>query len=275
MRRFIVISMLLAVPFCFAQGEPGQALVDRALATELRAAQDTQHPMCYRTRKSSPRLTSTKEICETRDGAVARLVAVGDRPLSPDDEQKEAARLDALLADPGRQRHRKLSEVEDTQRALRVMRALPGAFLYQYVGSGTGGTGRVEKFTFRPNPHFSPPSLETQVLVAMSGQIWIDAAQGRVVHLEGSLERDVDFGWGLLGRLSKGGWIALDQADVGEHQWRVVRFKMSMSGRVLFRNKVFDTEEVQNHYAPVQTSLDYREAIRMLRSQPVAALNGR
>ena len=58
-----------------------QALVNRALATESRAAQDlshVNHPMRYRLRKSSPRLTSTKEIVETREGFVARLVAIDE-----------------------------------------------------------------------------------------------------------------------------------------------------------------------------------------------------
>ncbi len=54
----------------------------RALANELRAAQDTSHPMRYQLRKTSPRLTTTKEIYETRDGDVARLVAINDKPLS-------------------------------------------------------------------------------------------------------------------------------------------------------------------------------------------------
>ena len=62
-----------------------QALVERALATELRTAQDPNHPMRYRLRKTSPRLTSTKEIVETRDGDVARLVSIFDKPLSPAD----------------------------------------------------------------------------------------------------------------------------------------------------------------------------------------------
>ena len=69
--------------------------------------------MRYRLRKSSPRLTSTKEIVETREGAVARLLAIDDKPLSQDDEHKEQARLDGLLADPGLQRHRKQSEDQD------------------------------------------------------------------------------------------------------------------------------------------------------------------
>jgi len=32
----------------------------------------------------------------------------------------------------------------------------------------------------------------------MTGELWIDAAQERVVRLEGHLQRDVDFGWGIL-----------------------------------------------------------------------------
>jgi len=37
-----------------------------------------------------------KRFAETIDGDVARLIEIGDRPLSPEDEQREQARLDAL-----------------------------------------------------------------------------------------------------------------------------------------------------------------------------------
>ena len=245
-----------------------QALVERAIAAEMRTAQDTSHPMRYRLRKSSPRLTSVKEILETRDGAVARLLSIADRPLSAEDEEKEQARLDGLLSDPSRQRHRKQSQDDDTGRALKVLRALPEAFLYQFAGTGWGPAGKVEKFTFKPNPQFNPPDLETQVLTALTGEIWIDAAQSRVTRLEGHLRQDVDFGWGILGRLNKGGWIVIDQADVGGRQWRIVRFQMVMSGRVLFKNKSFDTVEEQTQFAPLPAALGYRQAIQMLRAAP-------
>jgi hypothetical protein len=264
-----MLLLMLAAP---SQGQPAtapvqsDALVAQVLAVEVRTAQDTQHPMRYRLRKSSPRLTSTKEIFETRDGAVVRLVAINDRPLSPADEQKEQARLTLLLSDPSRQQHRKLAEDEDQRRALKVLRALPKAFLYQFAGFGVGPTGKVEKFNFRPNPRFNPPDLETQVLTAMSGEIWIDTTQGRVTRLEGHLQQDVDFGWGILGRLDKGGWIVIEQADVGEHQWRIVRFQMAMNGRVLFKNRTFDTEEEESHFAPIPPGLGYAQAIQMLRT---------
>ena len=255
------------IPDLLPSAQP-QELVQRALAAELHAIQDTSHPMRYLLRKTSPRLTTTKDILETGDGAVARLLMVGDKPLTPVQEQEEQTRLNGLLRDPNRQNHRKQAEDQDTERALKVLRALPAAFLYQYAGSAGTPAGTVEKFTFRPNPTFNPPDLETQILTAMSGEIWIDADRQRVVRLEGHLLRDVDFGWGILGRLDKGGWIVIEQADVGGDQWRTVRFQMSMSGRVLFKTRVFDTEEEESRFSPLPTGLDYRQAIQMLRSDP-------
>ncbi len=249
-----------------------QALVVRALANELRAAQDPSHPLRYQLRKTSLRLTTTKEIYETKDGDVARLVAINDKPLSAADEQQEEARLYALASDPGKQRRRKQAEDTDAGRALKVLRALPSAFVYQYAGSGMGPTGRVEKFVFRPDPNFSPPDLETQILTEMAGEIWIDGAHERVVRLEGHLQQDVNFGWGILGRLNKGGWIVIEQADVGPDmgpgmgidQWRTVHFQMAMSGRVVFKDRTFDTTEDETRFAPLPVGLGYQKAIEML-----------
>lgn len=274
-----IVSRLLPLLWMFswagaAQGQPAaltptqaQAMVARALATETSTARDLSHPMRYRLRKSSPRMTSTKEIAETRDGDVARLIALNDQPLSKDDEQHEEARLDALLSDPARQRHRKQSEESDTGIVLKLLRMLPQAFLYEYEGVGQGPSGAVEKFHFRPNPAFSPPDMETQALTAMSGELWIDAAQERVVRLEGHLQQDTNYGLGILGKLDKGGWIVLEQGEVGTGQWRIVRFQIKMSLRILFKMKDFDSVQEMSQYTPLPASLNYRQAIQMLRGQ--------
>jgi hypothetical protein len=258
-----------------AQGQPAaltptqaQELVARALATETRTARDLSHPMRYRLRKSSPRLTTTKEIAETRDGDVARLVAINDQPLSQADEQLEQARLDALLSDPSRQRHRKQSEESDTGIVLKLLRMLPQAFLYEYEGVGQGSSGTVEKFRFRPNPDFSPPDIETQALTAMIGELWIDATEERVTRLEGHLQQDTNYGWGILGKLDKGGWIVLEQANVGAGQWRIARFQIKMELRILFKTKDFDSTQEMTAYTPIPDGIDYRQAIQMLRGEP-------
>jgi hypothetical protein len=249
--------------------------VQHALETEVLAAQDTTHPMRYRLRKSTPRLTSIKEIVETKDGAVARLLSINDNPPSDADRQKDDSRLDALLADPGRQHKRKQTEQEDRGRALKVLRALPKAFLYSYAGPAVNGSQTLDRYTFTPNPKFDPPDLETQVLTALAGEILIDPVHDRVVRLEGRLQQDVDFGWGILARLNKGGWLVIEQANIGEDQWRIVRFQMVMNGRVLIRTRSFDTTEEQTQFTPVPIGMNYQQAIQLLRPAPGTTSNGK
>ncbi len=278
MRGFILLCLLLwavqapgqlAIP---ASGSlspaQAQAYVDRVLGHELRAVEDPNHPMRYQLRKSTPRLTTTKEIIETRDGDVARLISINGKPLNAAEEQKEQARLDGLLSDPSRQQRRKQSEDADQERVIKVLRALPNAFLYQYAGSGESPAGEVEKFTFRPNPAFDPSGMELHVLSVMAGQIWIDPAAERVVRLEGRLQHSVDFGWGILGRLDKGGWIVIEDANVFGDQWRIVHFQMNMRGRILFQSRNFDMVEDESRFEPLPVGLGYREAIKMLRADP-------
>ena len=253
-------AAMLAQPLTSAQS---QALIQRTLATEVRLAQDPAHPMRFLLHKSSPNLTTTKRIIETRDGAVARLISVFDRPLSPSDEQKEEQRLNDLYNDPGRQNHRKHSEDADASIVLKLLRMLPSAFLYE--DAGPGSRPGIERFRFRPNPNFNPPDLESQSLNALNGELWIDTTQERVTHLEGHLQRDTSYGWGVLGRLDKGGWVILEQAEVAPHQWRIVRLQLKMNLRILWKNKIFDTTEEMSSYAPVQPGMDYRQAIRILR----------
>src|SRR3569833_753465 len=89
-KSLILLFLLTSVALCAQDA----GLVQRALTNEVRAATDAQHPMRYFLRKASPRLITTKEICETADGAVARLVAVNDAPLSPKKKQHKQTRLE-------------------------------------------------------------------------------------------------------------------------------------------------------------------------------------
>ncbi|MFP5235540.1 MAG: hypothetical protein ACLGSD_06535 [Acidobacteriota bacterium] len=269
--RLIPLSLAVA-PFALGQNPlqtptPDAALVRRALANELAAAQNTEHPMRFRLRKWSPRLTTTKEMVETRDGTIAMLVAVNDRPLDRAQQQKEETRLRDLFANPGKQRHRQQAQVQDTARALKVLRALPAAFIYQYAGQVLHGASTLVRFDFKPNPAFNPPDLETQALTALAGEIWIDPVGLRVVRLDGRLRDDVDFGWGILGRLYRGGWISIEQADVGAGVWRIVRFQMKMSARVVIRTRTFETTEDESDFAPVPFGLNYRQGIELLQAR--------
>ncbi len=244
--------------------EQTQDLVRRVLRTEQEAAWDTSHPMRYQLRKSSPRLSTTRMIVETRDGDVARLIAVNDSPLSLPEKQAQDQRLQALLHDPGLQKHRQEREQGDAERARKIIRALPDAFLYRFGGIVETPQGSSYRLTFQPNPDFDPHDLEAQALKAMAGEMWIDIAQQRVVRLECKRLHEVDYGWGLFAKLDQGGSLLLEQADVGDHHWRTTHMVLSMNARILLKTINLDTTLELSDFAPVPKGISYQQAIQML-----------
>lgn len=242
-------------------------MVKRVLQTELNAATDTSHPMQYRLRKMSPRLATTKMIVETKDGDVAHLIAINDNPLSDQDRQNEEIRLKGLLNDPGQQRHRMEREQGDSQRARKIIRALPDAFLYAYAGVVETPQGPSYRMTFQPNPNFDPQDLDAQVLKGMAGELWIDVAQQRVTRLQGKRIKDVDYLGGILGKLDQGGTLLLEQADIGNGQWRTTHLVLVMDARILFKIIKLDTTLQLSQFSPVAAGLSYQQAIQMLESQ--------
>jgi hypothetical protein len=256
----------IAAPPAPLSDEETQVLVKRVLQTELKAAEDTAHPMQYRLRKMSPRLATTKLIIETKDGDVARLIAINDGPLNAEDQKSEETRLQSLLNDPSLQRHRQEREQGDTERVRKVMRALPDAFHYQFAGIADTPQGPSYRLSFQPNPNFAPQDIEAQVLKGMAGELWIDVAQQRVTRLEGKRIHDVDYGWGILGKLDQGGTLLLEQADVGNRQWRTTHMVLVMNARVLLKPVKLDTTLELSQFSPVTTGMSYQQAIQMLQS---------
>jgi hypothetical protein len=267
----------------FAQGDDAApdpvALVRRASQNELKAG-DGNHPYRYQLHKVDDAKVTTKEIVETKDGDVARLIAVDDKPLDADTQKAEIDRLTNLAAHPELQAHRHKREQEDSNRANEMIRLLPDAFLYKYEGMVDGPNSPCYRLSFQPNPNFKPPDREGEVYHGMAGELWIDKGQERMVKLDAHLIADVDFGWGILGRLYKGGIIVVEQADVGDHHWETTHMKLSLTGKaLLIKSLNFQTTEDASHFEPVPPQMGYQNAIKMLlntnESSQVAEGHGR
>ncbi len=78
----------------------------------------------------------------------------------------------------------------------------------------------------------------------------------------------------MLGELDKGGWVQIDQADVGGRQWRIVHLQLKMNGRILLKTKNSDSVQDYTEFAPIPTGISYKQAIQMLRSIPAAGAQG-
>ncbi|MFT4112230.1 hypothetical protein [Silvibacterium sp.] len=241
-------------------------LVRRAAENELKSS--SLHPYRYQLHKIDDGRISTKMIVETKDGDVARLVAYGDKPLGPIGYQNEVDRLKTLLDHPEIQEHRRKREQEDSNRANEMIRMLPDAFLYHSEGLVDGPSGPAFRLTLKPNPSFHPPDREAEVYAGMEGELWIDQKQERMVRLDVHLIDDVNFGWGILGKLYKGGSILVEQKDVGDGHWEQFHFKMDLHGKALmFKTLNLSTTEDESDFAPVSAGWGYQDAVKFLLAQ--------
>src|SRR5438445_6073660 len=108
------------------------------------------------------------------------LVAIHDHPLTPEQRQAESARLERFMNDPAELKKKAKQEKEDADRVLKIMKALPDAFLYERDGTelGTEGVGKagdeLVRLKFRPNPGYNPQSREQQVINALQSSNIID-----------------------------------------------------------------------------------------------------
>jgi hypothetical protein len=243
------------------------ALVRAASWNELHSS-NSGHPFRFRLRKQDENGSTTKDIIETKDGDVARLVAVNDNPLTPDRAKAERDRLDNLLAHPELQAHRHKKEQEDSSRENEMVRLLPDAFIYTYRGIVDTPSGPAWRLEFTPNENFLPPDREAQLYHGMAGELWIDCAQKRMARLDAHLIADVNFGWGVIGRLYKGGTILVIQKDVGENHWETLHLKLNLTGKILMvHNVVFQSTEDSSDHKPVSNTLTYKDAIHILEGE--------
>ena len=262
----LVPSLQAALAQTFPPASDVVALVRRASQNELHSSAPP-YPVRYKLRKQDDKGITTKEIVETKDGDVARLIARNDKPLSPDEDKAELDRLNNLLAHPEIQEHRHKREQEDSGRADEMTRLLPDAFLYTDLGTVPGPNGPARRLAFKPNPGFRPPDREAEVYHGMEGELWLDEGQERIVKLDAHLIDDVNFGWGVLGKLYKGGSLSIEQKDVGHRHWEATLLKLNLTGMALMvKSLSFQTTETSTGFEPVPLNMSYQDAVHLLES---------
>ena len=247
-----------------AETDPA-ALVRKVSQNELTNSYGHRPSMRYQLRKVTDKSDTTKEIVETGDGAVARLIAISGNALAPERAQQEAQRLHSISSDPAIEAHRRSSEKRDAQRVDEIMRLLPDAFVYRYTGTIDTALGPAIRLTFGPNPKFSPPDLISRVLTGIRGEIWINPGDLRVVRVDGHIFKTVDYGWGLLGTLDPGGTVRLEQTKTSECGWQLAHLSIHLHGRALLLKRLrVSIEETATDYHLVPSSWTYRDAVRWL-----------
>ena len=248
-------------------------LVREAVAHEVASANSPAKHI-FVSRKQTPRGSQTRLYVETTDAMAGMLIANDDQPLSAEQQQAEMDHLRWLEQSPDQLRKKHTREKEDADRSLRILKALPDAFRYEYAGTepGSASMGKegheLARLTFTPNPNYSPPTRVEQVLAGMQGYVCVDLDERRIAKIDGTLFRDVGFGWGLIGHLDKGGHFLVQQADVGGGSWEITTMSLRMTGKILiFKSISMSSDEVLTDFARVPDDLTFAKGVELLKAE--------
>ena len=245
---------------------PANDLLRQAVANENAAANSAYFAWMDRLQK--PHGSVTKFMVNTPQGILSRTVAINDQPLSADERRQDDERDNRLL-DAEKMREKAKKQQEDQQHIERLLAALPDAFHCEY--SSASHEERSLMMECSPNPKFSPPNYESQVLLGMNAEIDIDRDEKRITRIAGTLFKDVTFGWGFLARLNRGGRIEINQSKVTGKHWGITHMQLDFEGHLIVV-KPLHIEETESswNYRPVP-GMSVAQALEFLRSNSGAS----
>jgi len=265
--------ILLGIPALPQSVPSGQLsandLAQRVVTNELNFQDDHTHWM-YRLEKEQNGKTLVEEIVETKNGSLSRLLSINDRSLTAKQQLEEDHRVQELMTSRSAQQKLRRALEAETLQGRRLFKMLPAAFVFNYAGS----EGNLVKLSFRPNQSFHPPSMEARVFHDMEGEMWVDCKQERLAGFDGHLTQSVNFGFGLLGHLDKGGHFEVRQAEVVPGHWDMTTLSLEMTGKALLFATI-GVQKRENHkdFRRVSDDLTLTEAASILNNQTVVADN--
>jgi hypothetical protein len=249
-------------------------IVRKAVQNEIRAANDSSARFLFHGIKTTPKGSTTRIYVEAKDVTAGLVVAYNGKALSPEQRRDEEARVERFINTPGELQKKREQEHENAEHTMRIVRALPDAFLFEYAGDepGSVGVGRVGaplvKLKFRPNPRYEPPSHVEEVLTGMQGFVLIDTARYRLASIDGTLFKEVAFGWGILGHLDPGGRFVVAQQEVGDNHWEISSMTLHFTGKILlFKSLSITSTEVFTAFRQVAPDLTFAQAVELLKKE--------
>ena len=250
------------------------SLARDAIANEVRLIQYDGAYLRYRVHTKDSKGDQVRDVLESKDGTVARLVLRNGRPLSSDEDAGEHQRLQEMLDSPSAFQKHIQKDRSGKKTAVDLIKLLPDAMLFGFVNGQPQREGwsasRAAEYVidFKPNPQWTPPTMVSQVLTGIGGRCWIDPATHHLTRLELNVIQPVNFGFGVFARIYPGGTVAMEQQPVGETRWVVDRFTEHVTVRALMvRTMNEDTDLFASSFTLVPP-MSYQEAIHLLLTTP-------
>jgi len=250
-----VLFLLLIPASVLAQVSPRE-MVEQMVHNELESQKEPRYWM-YLDRTEKPGRTEVDRVIQTPECWLSWPVSLNGKAPTEREIRNARGQLKSLVNDASVRKKNREDIDADGRKSDELLKMLPDAFLF----ARDGRQGKSVRLKFRPNPRYRPPSNEAKVFHSMKGILLIDAREIRLAQLSGSLMSDVEFGFGILGKLRKGGTFEVVQSEVAPNDWEVSLLDVHISGRALFFHTIGEQQrEVRSQFQPVRPQLSLAEA---------------
>jgi hypothetical protein len=270
-RSILPFVLLASVSSSVAAVPPRDArtLVRAVVANELQADANDHSRWMYRDENGVPNRGSVKLVIQTAQGDLSKTIERDGHPLTQEQQKEDEQRIDAFVQDASLRQKQKRDHEQDSAKASALTKMLPDAFLWAIAGQN----GAETTLRFKPDPQFRPPTREARVFAAMEGTMVVNIEQKRIQELKGTLTRDVNFGFGLLGKLQKGGTFEIERQQIAPRIWAITITHVHIRGRALiFKSIGEEQDEVSSRYHPTPPSLSLEAAAKMLKDGSAARM---
>lgn len=249
-----------------APQQSAQEFVKKMVENELKCENADKTHWRFRKVDVKPGRSETWDVIETKNGEIERLLDVDSHALTRQEREADQARLHTFLRSANEEASKKKSAGADSNKEQQLLKMLPDALSYEYAGKD----GDLIKLTFKPNPRFRAATREAEVFHHMTGELVIDGKRMRLSELRGRLVSRVNFGYGLLGHLNKGGTFNVKQGMVTTDHWDMTLLDTELTGKALFFKTISVREKlIESAYQRVSDSLTLEQAAQLLEKNPV------
>jgi len=241
--------------------ESAQQLVADVIYNELHDRESDSFWQ-YRSVRQAGKQDIVREQVETAEGPIYRVLEDHGNPLDVASRRREDKRIEGLIQNRAAMDRIEQEHLKDEARLTNIMEMLPQAFLFQYEGPDEGDAVRI---AFAPNPAFKPESYEARVIHAMGGTLVVNQRLKRMIEMDGHVLERVNFGYGVLGYIEKGGSFEIQRVQVSEQHWKTSLVEVHVQGKVLlFENVEKEQRESRSDFYPVPHDISLAEARTLL-----------
>ena len=213
--------------------------VRAAVAAELHANDTDKSNWTYRESNSTDDKHAVYTTIETPQGSLRRLIEMNGHTLSQQAAATETDRIQHYVGDTNAQARARKAGAHDDAQATEMLKMLPNAFIWTRVTSN----GEGETLHFRPNPDFDPPDMQSRVMGIMEGDMIVSHDGHRIRSLKGKLSDDVRIGFGILGKLNRGGTFDVERREITPGHWQITETHVHIGGHALLFKTIGQQED--------------------------------